>query len=78
MRNELSSRRKELPGGFWFIWRMPLALALATVLGISAALLDAGPWRALAWAALALPLAVVVHRVVRSLCGERQLPPPGA
>lgn len=56
MRREIS--RKEPVGSFWFVWRMPLLMAVVTASGLLAALLGAGSWRVLAWVALALPLVI--------------------
>ncbi len=49
---------KPIHGGFWFVWRVPLALAALTVFGLLAALLGTGPWRWAAWAALAVPIGI--------------------
>ncbi|MFT3813047.1 MAG: hypothetical protein QM740_06670 [Acidovorax sp.] len=57
--------RSQAPGGFWFVWRLPLALALLTAFGLLAALLGTGPWRVLAWGALAVPVAVAAYCAVR-------------
>ena len=43
----------------WRIFRIPVALAVATLIGLASALLGDGVWDALSWATLALPLAVV-------------------
>ncbi len=41
------------------VWRMPVLMAVATVAGLLLALLvEAQPWRALAWALLAAPLVI--------------------
>jgi uncharacterized membrane protein YczE len=43
----------------WRIFRIPLLIAAVTLVGLLSALLGDGPWDALSWAALALPLAVI-------------------
>lgn len=58
-------RRKNSPGGFWFIWRMPALLALATALGLLAALLGRNHWLYLAWALLSTPVMVSLWFAIR-------------
>lgn len=49
----------------WQQWRWPIVLALLTVFGLLAALMGEGSiWWPLAWAALAVPLLVIVYYVV--------------
>ncbi|MBD9363415.1 hypothetical protein [Methylomonas fluvii] len=43
---------------FWQIWRLPLALGLASAAGLAAALIGDGAWDAASWALLGLPAAV--------------------
>ncbi|MFT3813042.1 MAG: hypothetical protein QM740_06645 [Acidovorax sp.] len=47
------------------VWAVPAALALLTIFGLLAALLGTGPWRVLAWGALAGPVAVSAYCAVR-------------
>ena len=48
------------------VWRWPLVLAVATLLGLLSALLgEGGMWWVLSWVALSLPLVVVVFCVMR-------------
>lgn len=48
------------------VWRWPALLAALTVFGLLSALLgQGGVWRALSWAALATPLAVIGYRLSR-------------
>ncbi|MDR5813488.1 hypothetical protein QCE62_07790 [Caballeronia sp. LZ033] len=42
------------------IWTIPLLLAALTLFGLLSALLGTGVWHALAWLALAVPVAVVL------------------
>jgi len=51
---------------FWFIWRIPVALAILTVFGLLAALLATGIWHGLAWLALATPVLVGIWFSLRS------------
>lgn len=53
-----SSAAKQ-PSVFWRTFRAPLAIAAITLVGLLSALIGDGPWDALSWAALALPLAVI-------------------
>jgi asparagine N-glycosylation enzyme membrane subunit Stt3 len=49
------------------IWKWPLILAVLTMLGLLAALLGQDAlWRAVSWAALAAPLAVILVCIWRS------------
>ncbi|MDO9420448.1 MAG: hypothetical protein Q7T66_07290 [Herminiimonas sp.] len=43
---------------FWFVWRAPIILAILTVFGLLAALLETGAWHWAAWLALAAPIVV--------------------
>lgn len=43
---------------FWFIWRVPLLLALLTLFGLLVALLKTGIWHWVAWIALAAPVVI--------------------
>jgi hypothetical protein len=49
----------------WRILRLPLAIFLATAIGLAAALLGEGWWHWLSWLLLALPLAVIGHGLSR-------------
>jgi len=40
------------------VWRWPLIIAIASVVGLVSALLGDGPWDALSWVLLAIPIAV--------------------
>ncbi|MGZ0078981.1 hypothetical protein [Methylomonas sp. YC3] len=42
----------------WQIWRLPLALGLASAAGLAAALVGDGAWDVASWALLGLPAAV--------------------
>ena len=46
------------------IWAIPILLGVLTLFGLLAALLGAGLWHWLAWAALAIPLAAIVRHVL--------------
>lgn len=69
MRNDAS--RKNRPGGFWFVWRMPLILAVSTAFGLLAALLGTGLWRVGAWLALTAPIAVAAIAVAGYFAARR-------
>lgn len=43
----------------WRILRLPLAVFLATAVGLAAALLGDGWWHFLSWLLLAIPLAII-------------------
>lgn len=43
---------------FWQIWRLPLALGLASAAGLAAALVGDGAWDAASWALLGIPAVV--------------------
>ncbi|MDC7789851.1 hypothetical protein PQJ75_28965 [Rhodoplanes sp. TEM] len=59
-------------------WRWPIALAASTLLGLVAALVgEGGVWWAVSWAALAVPLLVILRCVVpRAPAGGGPLTPP--
>jgi hypothetical protein len=48
------------------VLRVPLALALVTVIGLGSALLGDGRWDALSWVALSLPIAVIARQLARA------------
>lgn len=50
-----------LPGITARVWAVPALLALSTAAGLLAGLLGDGPWDALGWCALGLPLAVALR-----------------
>ncbi|GAA4342925.1 hypothetical protein GCM10023144_45370 [Pigmentiphaga soli] len=50
---------------FWFVWRMPIALAVLTAFGLLAALLGTGIWHGTAWVALFIPIAVACWHALR-------------
>jgi hypothetical protein len=53
------------------VWRWPLVLAAATMLGLLSALLgEGGAWWALSWIALSTPLAVIAVCLVRARRGD--------
>ena len=45
-------------GGFWFVWRYPALLAVATLAGLLMALLSNGGWLHIACGLVALPVLV--------------------
>ena len=47
------------------VWRAPIVLAVATAVGLIAALLSDGPGDVLSWLALAAPVAIVIWYVPR-------------
>ncbi|ANN78702.1 hypothetical protein [Bordetella flabilis] len=59
---------------FWFVWRAPLVLVVLTVFGLLAALLGTEVWHWASWAALAVPLVVIVYYTLRPSRARR----PGA
>lgn len=57
----------------WAIWRWPVVLAALIVFGLLSALLgQGGIWWMASWAALAVPLIVIVYAVTR----RSRLTPP--
>lgn len=56
------SRRRGLSTGA--IFRVPLLLALLSLVGLLAALLGDGPWDAVSWVGLGVPVAVIVWFVM--------------
>lgn len=56
-------------GGFWFVWGMPIFLAVLTMFGLLAALLATGVWHWLSWFALATPIAVCLWYGLRRKSG---------
>lgn len=54
------------PGSSREVWTIPAALAGATAFGLVAALLGGEAWRPVAWACLAIPLAVVAACIFRA------------
>ncbi|AOB30689.1 hypothetical protein AKI39_08265 [Bordetella sp. H567] len=55
---------------FWFVWRAPLALLMLTVFGLLAALLGTEAWHWASWAALAIPIAVILFHTLRRPFGQ--------
>ena len=51
--------------GFLSLFGAPLALAVLTLVGLTAALLGGEPWRPVSWVALTIPLVVLGWRIVR-------------
>lgn len=45
------------------VWTIPILLALVTIFGLLASLLGTGIWYVLSWAALSLPLAIIVRKI---------------
>ncbi len=43
------------------VWRAPLLLGILTLFGLLSALLGTGYWYGLSWAAMLIPLAVIVY-----------------
>lgn len=56
------------------VWRAPLLLALATAVGLTAALLGDGAWDAAGWWALGLPPAVALRCLRRHVGGRMAIP----
>lgn len=56
-----------MPGShkFWFVWRAPLLLVLLTTFGLLAALLGTETWHWASWAALAIPILVILFHTLR-------------
>jgi uncharacterized membrane protein len=50
---------------FWFVWRAPLVILVLTVFGLLAALLGTEAWHWASWAALAVPLIVILYYTLR-------------
>lgn len=50
---------------FWFIYRMPLVLALFTLLGLTSGVLGDGVWDAVSWLGLGVPIVVIGWFMVR-------------
>src|SRR5262249_26350754 len=50
---------KAAPMGAWRIFRIPVALGVVSLVGLTAALLGDGLWDGLSWLMLAIPLAVI-------------------
>ena len=48
------------------VWRIPLLLGLVTLFGLLAALLGTGLWYDFAWLAMALPLVIIVRKIIVS------------
>jgi hypothetical protein len=49
----------------WKILQLPLAVVLATAIGLAAALLGDGWWHWLSWLLLAIPLAIIALALAR-------------
>ena len=50
----------------WRVFRWPLALAVLSLVGLVSALVGAGPWDALSWFALGVPLVVILAALARA------------
>lgn len=57
--------RRDADTGWRKIFAAPLLLALATVVGLLAALLGDGLWDAVSWAALGVPIVVIGMKAFR-------------
>lgn len=55
----------------WRVFRWPLALAVLSLVGLVSALVGDGPWDALSWFALGIPLVVILAALARA-----RRPPP--
>ena len=51
------------------VWRIPAALAVLSVIGLTAAILGDGLWHWLCWTTLTAPLAVCAVKLWRQLPG---------
>lgn len=50
---------------FWFVWGMPVFLAVLSLFGLLTALLGTGGWRWASWLALAWPVLVIARYWLR-------------
>ncbi|GBL57054.1 hypothetical protein NOX82_27885 [Pseudomonas citronellolis] len=50
----------------WMVFRWPLALAVLSLVGLISALVGDGPWDALSWFALGVPLVVILAALARA------------
>ena len=50
----------------WMVFRWPLALAVLSLVGLISALVGDGPWDALSWFALGVPLVVILAALPRA------------
>ncbi|MEL7939111.1 MULTISPECIES: hypothetical protein [Pseudomonas] len=50
----------------WMVFRWPLALAVLSLVGLVSALVGDGPWDALSWFALGIPLLVILAALARA------------
>ncbi|MEG7360440.1 hypothetical protein [Pseudomonas citronellolis] len=50
----------------WRVFRWPLALAVLSLVGLISALVGDGPWDALSWFALGIPLVVILAALARA------------
>ena len=50
----------------WRVFRWPLALAVLSLVGLVSALVGDGPWDALSWFALGIPLVVILAALARA------------
>ncbi|PWU31774.1 hypothetical protein DK254_04740 [Pseudomonas sp. RW407] len=50
----------------WIVFRWPLALAVLSLVGLVSALVGDGPWDALSWFALGIPLLVILAALARA------------
>ncbi|WAB93266.1 hypothetical protein OSS47_04590 [Pseudomonas citronellolis] len=50
----------------WRVFRWPLALAVLSLVGLISALVGDGPWDALSWFALGVPLVVILAALARA------------
>ncbi|SDI11295.1 hypothetical protein SAMN05216189_1002145 [Pseudomonas delhiensis] len=54
----------------WRVFRWPLALAVLSLVGLVSALVGDGPWDALSWVALGIPLVVILAALARARRGS--------
>lgn len=50
----------------WRVFRWPLALTVLSLVGLISALVGDGPWDALSWFALGVPLVVILAALARA------------
>ena len=54
------------PSSFARVWRWPIAIGVASTIGLVSALVGDGPWDLLSWIALGVPVAVCAYAWKRS------------
>lgn len=63
------------PRSLWRIFRVPLALAVSSTIGLVSALVGDNVYDILSWIALAIPLAAIYVTLRRPRSTQRQSPP---